>query len=87
MPFRSRDSSANSQNNEGGEQTDHETPPLVDDGPETENKELMMKHPLGRIVLNIAATSNELARKGKHYGNILNLNNICDQSSQKCPRT
>ena len=79
MPFRSRDSSANSQNNEGGERTDQEIPPLIDDGPETENKELMMKHPLGRIVLNIAATSNELARKGKHYGNILNLNNICDQ--------
>ena len=78
MPFRSRDSSANSQS-ENAEEQSHDIPPPINEGVDSANKELMLNHPLGKIVLNIAATSNELARKSKHYGNILNLNNICDQ--------
>ena len=79
MPFRSRDSSANSRNDETEDQNNQDLIPPGSEMPESANKDLMLNHPLGKIVLNIAATSNEIARKSKHYGNILNLNNICDQ--------
>ena len=79
MPFRSRDSSINSRKDDMEDQDGQDVAPPVTDLPESANKDLMLNHPLGKIVLNIAATSNEIARKSKHYGNILNLNNICDQ--------
>ena len=79
MPFRSRDSSINSRKDDMEEQENQEVAPPITELTESANKELMLNHPLGKIVLNIAATSNEIARKSKHYGNILNLNNICDQ--------
>ena len=83
MPkIRSRDSSISSQGSIHEVTSRYETPEqAVSDNIEKidlEPKRITAEHPLGKLLLNIATQSNEIARKNNCFANTLDLNDLCN---------
>ena len=81
--FRSRDSSANSR---GSNPEEIDIPPpirntesnqLPEIPGENDEKNFTNNHPLGRMLLSLAAQGNELSKKSNCLSNMVDLNELC----------